>query len=65
VTREQYAAGLAAAGLPPFIIDAVMSIQEMWAVGGFDVTTGDVERLAGRRPRSLGDVLAAALSPAR
>jgi hypothetical protein len=25
----------------------------MWEKGGFDVTTGDVERLAGRAPRSL------------
>jgi NAD(P)H dehydrogenase (quinone) len=57
VTVEQYREGLLAAELPPFIVDAVLSIQDMWATGGFDVTTGDVERRAGRPPRSLEDVL--------
>ena len=42
---------------PPFVVDAVLSIQDMWSVGGFDVTTGDIERLAGRPPRSLEDAL--------
>lgn len=57
VTAEQYREGLAAAGLPPFAVDAVLSIQEMLAIGAFDVTSGDVQRLAGRAPRSLEDVL--------
>lgn len=57
VTAEQYREGLAGAGLPPFVVDAVLSIQDMWAAGGFDVTSGDVERLAGRAPVSLEDVL--------
>jgi len=39
---------------------AVLSIQDMWAVGGFDVTSGDVELLAGKRPRSLVEVVEAA-----
>ena len=30
--------------------------------GGFDIVTGDVERLAGRAPRGLRDLLANALS---
>jgi NAD(P)H dehydrogenase (quinone) len=55
VTREHYAAGLKAAGLPSMMIDALLSIQDMWACGGFDVITGDVEHLAGRRPRSLAE----------
>lgn len=64
VTPDQLAQGLKGAGLPPVIVDAVLSIQNMWAVGGFDVTTGDVERLAGRKPRSLEDVAAAAFKGA-
>lgn len=50
--------GLEGAGLPSAIIEAISEIQELWANGAFDVTTGDVERLAGRRPRRLGEVLA-------
>jgi NAD(P)H dehydrogenase (quinone) len=57
ITADQYREGLAGAGLPPFVVDAVLSIQDMWARGGFNVTTGDVERLAGRAPRSLEDAL--------
>jgi NAD(P)H dehydrogenase (quinone) len=57
VDPAQYREGLVAAGLPPFIVEAVLSIQDMWSAGGFDVTTGDVERLAGRPPRSFEDVL--------
>jgi NAD(P)H dehydrogenase (quinone) len=60
VTPEQLGEGLKAAGLPPPIVDAVLSIKSMWAVGGFDVTTGDIERLSGRKPRSLADVAATA-----
>jgi NAD(P)H dehydrogenase (quinone) len=57
VSVEQYREGLAGAGLPPFVVDAVLGIQDMWSVGGFDVTTGDVARLAGRSSRSLEDAL--------
>lgn len=57
ISDAQYREGLAAAGLPPFLVDAVLGIQDMWSVGGFDVTTGDVERLAGRPPQSLEDAL--------
>ena len=57
VPVEQYRQGLEAAGLPPFVVDAVLSIQDMWSIGGFDVTTGDVARLSGRPPRSLAEVM--------
>ena len=56
VPLEQLLAGLKAAGLPPAAIDAVASIEDMWAKGAFDITTGDVARLAGRAPRRLIDV---------
>ena len=56
VTLDQYREGLEGAGLPAPMLDAVLSIQEMWACGGFDVVTGDVARLAGRAPRKLENV---------
>lgn len=56
VPLEQLLAGLRAAGLPPAVIDAFASIEDMWAKGAFDITTGDVARLAGRAPRRLVDV---------
>jgi NAD(P)H dehydrogenase (quinone) len=62
VTPEQLGQGLKGAGLPAPIIDAVLSIQNMWAVGGFDVTTGDIERLSGRKPRSVAEVATAAFA---
>jgi NAD(P)H dehydrogenase (quinone) len=60
VSAAQYGEGLSAAGLPSFVVDAVLSIQEMLSIGAFDVTSGDVQRLAGRAPRSLEDVLRSA-----
>lgn len=60
--EEQLRAGLAQAGLPETIVNAVASIQKSFAKGAFDIVTGDVERLAGRPPKRLRDVLAASLS---
>jgi NAD(P)H dehydrogenase (quinone) len=57
VAADSYRRGLEAAGLPAPVVGAAMDIQQMWAAGAFDVVTGDVERLSGRRPRALGDVL--------
>jgi NAD(P)H dehydrogenase (quinone) len=57
---EPYRQGLAA--LPPAIVEAVLEIQDLWATGAFDITTGDVERLSGKRPRSLTEVLTGLLS---
>jgi NAD(P)H dehydrogenase (quinone) len=56
VPLEQLLTQLEAAGLPPIVRDAFASIEDMWAKGAFDVTTGDVARLAGRPPRRLIDV---------
>ena len=52
--------GLEQAGLPAPVVGAILSIQEKFVQGGFDVVTGDVERLAGRPPRALRDLLAGA-----
>ena len=49
-------------GAPGVVVGAILSIQEKFVEGGFDIVTGDVERLAGRAPRALRDLLAGALS---
>lgn len=61
--EEHLRAGLVQAGLPETIVNAVMSIQKGFARGKYDIVTGDVERLAGRPPKRLRDVLASSLSP--
>lgn len=64
ITEEQLRAGLAKAGLPAGAINAVIGIQTSFAAGAFDILTGDVERLGGRPPKPLRDVLAEALKSA-
>jgi NAD(P)H dehydrogenase (quinone) len=65
ITEEQLRAGLTKAGLPAGAVNIVVSIQASFAAGAFDIVTGDVERLGGRPPKPLRDVLGGALkSPA-
>jgi NAD(P)H dehydrogenase (quinone) len=52
--------GLEGAGLPSPIVGTILSIQEKFVQGGFDIVTDDVERLAGRKPRALRELLAGA-----
>jgi NAD(P)H dehydrogenase (quinone) len=61
ITEEQLRAGLTKAGLPAGAVNTVVSIQASFAAGAFDILTGDVERLGGRPPKHLRDVLAGAL----
>ena len=61
ITEEQMRAGLMKAGLPAGTVNIVVSIQASFAAGAFDIVTGDVERLGGRPPKPLRDVLAGAL----
>jgi NAD(P)H dehydrogenase (quinone) len=61
ITEEQLRAGLTQAGLPAAAIAIVAGIQASFAAGAFDILTGDVERLGGRPPKPLRDVLAVAL----
>ena len=35
----------------------IVNIQQDFAAGAFDVVTGDVEKLAGRKPQDLRDLL--------
>src|SRR5258705_7199265 len=62
ITEEQLRAGLTQAGLPVEGGNNVISIQVSFAAGAFDIVTGDVERLGGRPPKPLRDVLAGALN---
>lgn len=55
--KEALQGGMQQAGLPAEVVGAILSIQSGFAVGGFDVVTGDVERLSGKRPRSLQEAL--------
>jgi NAD(P)H dehydrogenase (quinone) len=64
ITEEQLRAGLAQAGLPEPVINIVVGIQKNFTTGAFDIVTGDVERLGGRPPKPLRDVLAEALKSA-
>lgn len=61
LSEEQLRGGLRQAELPPFIIDAIASIQTAFAEGAYDIVTGDVAKLAGRPPRPLRDALTRAL----
>ena len=61
ITEEQLRAGLTQAGLPAGAVNIVVSIQASFAAGTFDIVTGDVERLSGRPPKPLRDVLPGAL----
>jgi NAD(P)H dehydrogenase (quinone) len=62
ITEKQLRDGLAHANLPEPIINAMVEIKSNFVAGHFDIVTGDVEHLAGRRPRPLGDVLTAAVA---
>jgi NAD(P)H dehydrogenase (quinone) len=61
LSEEQLRAGLTQAGLPAGAVNIVTGIQASFAAGAFDILTGDVERLSGRPPKPLRDVLERAL----
>lgn len=65
ISQDQLRAGLAHAGLPEDVVNVVVSIQEEFAEGVFDVVTGHVERLSGRAPKSLEQVLSSLSSNAQ
>ena len=58
LSEEQLRGAMDGAGLPPFVIDAVASMQAAQADGDYDIVTGDIERLAGRSPRPVREILA-------
>ncbi|MGF9563997.1 SDR family oxidoreductase [Neorhizobium sp. JUb45] len=53
VNGEQLAAGMAAAGLPDFVVRMLASADANVAAGNFDLVTGDFKALTGRDPQSL------------
>ncbi|MEI1252505.1 SDR family oxidoreductase [Rhizobium aouanii] len=59
IEEEQLRAAMSLAGLPDVVVAAMVDIKKTFAAGYFDVVTGDIERLSGRKPRSFRDVLAA------
>jgi NAD(P)H dehydrogenase (quinone) len=61
ITEEQLRAGLTRAGLPATAVSIVVGIQASFATGVFDILTGDVERLGGRPPKPLREILNEAL----
>jgi NAD(P)H dehydrogenase (quinone) len=47
------------AGLPEPVITAIVSIQQNFTNGDFDIVTGDIEKLSGRPARNLESILSA------
>lgn len=45
------------AGLPPEVVRTIISIQKGFVHGEFDIVTGDIEKLSGKKPRSLEELL--------
>ena len=62
MTEDALRAAMGQAGLPPFVVDAVVSLQAAEADGAYDIVTGDVEKLCGRAPRALRSLLFGAAS---
>jgi NAD(P)H dehydrogenase (quinone) len=61
VSPDQYRELLAAAGLPPTVVVAVLDTRRAIAEGEFDGTPGDLSALIGRPTTSLADAVAALL----
>jgi NAD(P)H dehydrogenase (quinone) len=59
LTRDEHAKLLAAAGLPPFVIDAVLGFNQAAARGYHEVNAPTVAELTGRPPISVQSFLAA------
>lgn len=57
LTPDALRAGLSQSGLPPHVVEVALSIRQGFVDGGFDIVTGDIERLAGRPPQAMEDAL--------
>jgi len=56
--KDASAAGLAAAGLPPFLVDVLSRFQQAGREGAFDLVSGDIARLTGKPPRLATEFVA-------
>jgi NAD(P)H dehydrogenase (quinone) len=59
LSDEQLAGGLKAADVPEALIPMLVSFDTNAREGGFDILTGDVEKLTGRKPETLRSFLEA------
>jgi NAD(P)H dehydrogenase (quinone) len=59
VSDEQLAAGLAGAGLPPALVELIVAFDGNTRAGGLDVRTDAVQKLTGKPPRGMREVLTA------
>jgi NAD(P)H dehydrogenase (quinone) len=57
ISDDQYKEQLDADNLPPVLIDVLMDIQAKIRAGVFDLVSGDIARLAGKRPESIHEFL--------
>ena len=53
VTDEQLAGGMTGAGLPPFVVDMLVSADANIRAGNFDQLTADFTTLTGKEPQTL------------
>jgi NAD(P)H dehydrogenase (quinone) len=58
IPDQQFRQDAIAAGLPNFYVDALVALGEATRRGVFDLVSGDIERIAGRKPESMLEFLA-------
>lgn len=63
VSPKDFAAGLSHAGLPPFLVDALVAFDLDASRGHHAITTSTVQDLTGKAPTSVRDFLAANKAP--
>jgi NAD(P)H dehydrogenase (quinone) len=57
ISNDEYKEQLDADNLPPVLIDVLLDIQATIRAGVFDLVSGDIARLAGKRPESVSNFL--------
>jgi NAD(P)H dehydrogenase (quinone) len=53
LTEEELRVRLLGAGTPAHIVEVAISIRQGFVAGGFDIVTGDIEKLSGHAPRNF------------